>query len=266
MGQTPVVIDNRSGGDGLIAINAFLAANDDHVLLYASSGSFLSHPYTQEKLPYDFDKDFAPIACVSNTVFVVAVPASSPTPIRTVAEFLGAARANPQKFNLTGPAGLAGLTVDAFLKSENLKSAKVPYQDIVQSARDLAEDRIQFVLSSYAIMRPFSDTGRVRVIAIAGQQRTPLLKDVPTVIEAGFPGLAAETTVGVYGPHGMPQDLRRRIAADVMGTLSDPALVEKISNIGQDVRPGGPEELSATLRHQIANTAAVAKILGMARK
>ena len=260
----PVIVENRAGGDGLIAINAFVTANDDHVLLYASSASFLAHPYTQDKLSYDLERDLAPIARLTDTVLSVAVPASSPN--RTVADFVNAARAAPEKHNAAGAAGLPEFTLDAFLKSEKLDAKKVPYKDIVQAAPDLVEGRIQFLLSSVAIMRAHAEAGRVRILAIAARQRSPLFKDIPSVAEAGYPGLAVETTAGLYGPKGMPLELRKRVGADVITALSDPGIAAKISSTGQDIRPGGPEELAATLKQQVANTAAVAKILGMTAK
>ena len=256
-----VIIENRPGGDGLVAINAFVSANDDHVLLYASSASFLAHPYTQDKPSYDLERDLAPIARLTDTVLSVSVPASSD--ITTIADFIKAARAAPEKYNATGAAGLPEFTVDAFLKSQGLTIVKVPYRDIVQAARDLAEDRIQFLLSSVAIMRALADAGKVRILAIAARERSPLFKDIPSVVEAGYPGLVVETTAGLYGPKDMPLELRKRIGADAIAAANDPEVAAKISSTGQDVRTGGPEELAATLKRQTASTAAVAKILGM---
>jgi tripartite-type tricarboxylate transporter receptor subunit TctC len=94
----PVVIENRPGGDGLVAINAFTSANDDHVLLYASSASFMAHPYTQEKLPYDMERDLAPIARVCDTVVAASVPAAAE--FKTVAEFAARAKAEPASTTL----------------------------------------------------------------------------------------------------------------------------------------------------------------------
>ena len=259
-----VVIENRPGGDGLVAINAFITANDDHVLLYASSASFLAHPYTQEKLPYDLERDLAPIAQVTDTVLAVSVPGTAN--YKTIGEFVQAAKAAPEKFNAAGAAGVPEFTVDAFIKGENLKIQKVPYKDIVQGARDLAEDRIQFMLSSVAILTALADAGKIRLLAVAGRQRSPLFKDVPSVVEAGYPGLVVETTAALYGPKTMALDLRKRIGADVIAAVNDPEVTKKISLTGQDIRTGGPEELAATLKRQTANTAAVAKILGMEAK
>jgi tripartite-type tricarboxylate transporter receptor subunit TctC len=256
-----VVIENRPGGDGLVAINAFTSAADDHVLLYASSASFLAHPYTQEKLPYNLERDLAPIARLTDTVLSVTVPGSSD--MKTVADFVKGAKATPEKFNVAGAAGVPEFTVDAFIKSEGLKVAKIPYRDIVQGARDVAEDRLQLMLSSVAIVTSLVEAGKIRIVAIAGRQRSPLFKDIPTVTEAGYPSLVVETTAGLYGPKDMPLDLRKRISTDVIDAVKDPDVSAKIARSGQDIRPGGPDELAATLKQQVATTAAAAKVLGM---
>ena len=99
----PVVVENRPGGDGLVAINGFLTANDDHVLLFASSASFLAHPYTQEKLPYNLERDLQPIARVSHTVLSIGVPGA--TDMKTIADFIAKARAEPDKLSAAGAAG-----------------------------------------------------------------------------------------------------------------------------------------------------------------
>src|SRR5262245_55056228 len=99
-----VVVENRPGGDGLVAINAFTSAADDHVLLYASSASFMAHPYTQEKVPYNLDRDLLPIARISHTVLSVSVPAE--TEFKTVADFVAGARAAPDNYNAAGAAGV----------------------------------------------------------------------------------------------------------------------------------------------------------------
>jgi len=115
-------------------------------------------------------------------------------------------------------------------------------------------------------MTALAEAGKVRIIAIAARQRSPLFQNIPSVVEAGYPGLVVETTAGLYGPKGMPLELRKRIGADLIDAANDPEVTTKISSTGQDVRTGGPEEFAATLKQQTANTAAVAKILGMETK
>lgn len=260
----PVVVENRPGGDGLVAISAFVSAADDHVLLYASSASFLAHPYTQEKLPYNLERDLLPIARVSHTVLSIAVPAE--TDIKSIADFVARARAEPTKFAAAGAAGLPEFTLDAFLKTQNLNVAKVPYRDVVQAGRDLGENRIQFLVSSFAVVRPLMEAGKVRVIALGGRERSKVVPNVPSVVEAGYPDLVTETTSGFYGPAGMPLDLRTRIATEIVAAASDPVIAERIAATGQDMVPAGPDELAATIKAQVEKTAAVAKVLGMVRK
>lgn len=260
----PVIIENRPGGDGLIAISAVLSAKDDHLLLYTSSGAFLAHPYTQEKLPYVLERDFAPIAGVTDTVGSISVPASSS--IKIIGDFVAMARAAPDTFNAAGPAGIGEFAIEAFLKSENIKATKVPYRDIIQAGQDLGENRIQFLLSSVAVVRPLVEVGKVRIIAIAARERSALFKDVPSVVEGGYPLLAIETTGGLYGPYFMPLELRKRIAADVIAAANEPDFIDKISRTGQDVRPDGPEEFREKVKQQVANVAAAAKILGLEMK
>jgi tripartite-type tricarboxylate transporter receptor subunit TctC len=114
----PIVIENRPGADGLLAINAFLAAKDDHVLLYASTASFMAHPYTLEKMPYDLDRDLAPIARVTDTILSAAVASS--VPAKSLAEFVALAKAQPGKLNAAGAAGVPDFTLSYFLKTQNL--------------------------------------------------------------------------------------------------------------------------------------------------
>ncbi len=259
-----VVIENRPGGDGLVAINAFLSASDDHVLLYASSASFMAHPYTQEKLPYVLERDLAPIAQVADTVVTASVPTA--LGVTTVKEFAARAKAEPAKINVAGAAGVPEFAVTAFVKSENLGVTKVPYRDVVQAGRDLAENRIQFLLSSYAVVRPHIQSGKVKVVAVGGRQRSKVAPDVPSVVETGYTALVTETTSGLYGPKEMPLALRERIGADVVEAMKDETVSSRIAATGQDIRLGGPAVLTATLKQQADATARVAKVLGMQPK
>ena len=259
----PVIIENRPGGDGLIAIRSFISANDDHVLLYASSASFIAHPYTlQQKVPYDLNKDLSPIARVADTLLSIAAPTAMN--VSNLKEWTDAARANPGKFNVAGAPGLPELALNAFLRVNKLDAARVPYKDIVQAGSDLAESRIQLMVTSYAIALPHVQGGRARVIAVGAGERSPILPDVPTAAESGFPILTTETTSGLYGPAGMPLDLRKRIAADVMEATRDPVVGKRLMDTGQSPNPQGPDELAQALQRQEAAAAVIAKELGIA--
>jgi tripartite-type tricarboxylate transporter receptor subunit TctC len=260
----PVVIENRPGGDGLVAIGAFLSANDDHVLLYASSASFIAHPYMHEKLPYVLERDLAPIARVADTILTVSVPGVSG--IRSLAEFIQRARAEPGRLNVAGAAGLPEFAVMALIKSENIEATRVPYRDVVQAGRDLGENRIQLLFSSYAVVRPLVEAGKVTVVAVGGRERTSLVPGAPTLIEIGYTDLNIETTSGLYGPQGMPLALRERIGRDVVEAANDPDVSAKIIASGQLMRTGGPADLARALKDQADTAARIAKILGMEKK
>ncbi|MPZ36989.1 MAG: hypothetical protein GEU95_02815 [Rhizobiales bacterium] len=257
----PIVIENRPGADGLLAINAFISANDDHALLYASTASFMAHPYTLEKMPYNLDRDFAPIARVTDTILSVAV--NSAVKANTLKDFVALAKAQPGKFNAAGAAGVPDFTLRYFLKVENLDVTRVPYKDVVQAATDLSAGQIQFLVSSYAVVRAASEAGTVRVLAVGGRERPSFAPNIPTVHEAGFPTLNVETTAGFYGPRGMARELRERIAKDVIAVVAEPEITKRLVATGQAVRTGGPEELVQTLRQQADQAATVAKTLGL---
>lgn len=257
-----VVIENRPGGDGLIAIRSFLQSNDDHVLLYASSASFIAHPYTlNQKVPYDLAKDFAPIARVADTLLVFAVPAEMK--INSLKDWAAAAKAQPAKYASAGAPGLPELAMNAFLKSNNLDVARVPYKDIVQAGSDLAESRIHILATSYAVALPHIQSGKVKVIAIGGRERSSILPDVPTAIESGFPILTVETTSALYGPASMPLDLRKRISVDVIDAVRDAGISKRLIETGQGPNGQGPEDLAKALQQQEAAAAIVAKELGL---
>src|SRR5881227_603048 len=125
----PLVIENRPGGDGLVAIQAFLSANDDHTLLFSPSGNFTVHPYQYDKLPYT-PADLVPIARVSNTVLGVGVPTAMNVP--DLKGWVARAKAEPGKFNAAVVPGITEFTFDYFVKTAGLTLTKVPYRDIVQ--------------------------------------------------------------------------------------------------------------------------------------
>lgn len=257
----PVVIENKPGADGLLAISAFVSANDDHVLLYASSASFNVHPYMHDKLPYSLERDLAPIARVTDTIGAASVAGS--VKATTLAEFVALARAEPNKLNAAGAAGVPEFTLGYFLKTQNLEVTKVPYRDIMQGVADLGAGQIQFLVSSAAPLRPLAQAGKARILAVTTRQRASFAPEIPTVHEAGFPSLAMETTAGLYGPPSMPRELRNRIAIDVMGVVSEADITEKLVATGQLVRTGGPEEMTRTLKEQAAQMATIAKELGL---
>jgi tripartite-type tricarboxylate transporter receptor subunit TctC len=256
----PVIVENKPGADGLLAISAFLGAKDDHVLLLTSTGSFLAHPYVHKKLDYNFERDFAPIVRIADTLLVVAVPDTLKA--ETLVQFVELARAQPE-LNLAASPGLTEFAVDAFLKAENLKIVRVPYKELAGAARDLSEGRIHFLLTSYAVVRSFVEAAKVKIIAAGSRQRSPMTQDIPSIPESGYPMLAAETSTAVFGGRQMSQALRKQIADDMISVINDPRARDRIASTGQDVVPSGPDELAEALKRQSLKAETIASALGM---
>jgi tripartite-type tricarboxylate transporter receptor subunit TctC len=256
----PVVVENRPGGDGLVAISAMVTAHDDHVLLASPTSSFTAHPFVYKNVPYK-PEDLQPIARVSNTIIVIAVPAD--LPVQSLAELVALARAQPGKLNWAGTTGAIDFLVAAFLRKAGLSLSKVPYRNQVEAANDLAAGRIQFNETAYAIVRPQLQAGKVKLLAVTNSVRAPVLPDVPTATEAGYPDLALDGLVGFFGPPGMPLPLREHIADDVEAVGADPAIATRLNDTGQLPNFGGPAEFHAAIEQQRARVAAAAKELGI---
>ncbi len=256
----PVVVENRPGADGLLAINAVVGAKDDHTILVSSTGSFLAHPYMHKKLDYDIDRDLTPIGRIADTLLIVAVPADLPA--SNLKEFVALARNKPE-INLAASPGVTEFAVDAFLKGENLKTVRVPYKNLGDAARDLAEGRVHFILTSFAVVRPVVESGKVKIIAAGTRNRSPLLKDVPSIAESGYPVLAAETSTALFGGPTMSEALRKKIADDVMSALKEPKVRDRIALTGQDIAPSNPDELKQILKAQFLNADGIAATLGL---
>lgn len=256
----PVVVENRPGGDALVAIMAMVNAKDDHVLLFAPASTFTAHPLLHDQLPYKPD-DLVPIARVTNTLIALGVPTE--LKVATVKELAAKIKAEPGKLNYASVTGANDLLFAAFLKTESLDMAKVPYKDTVQAINDLAEGRIHAFVGAYAIMRPRVQSGKVKVIALTNRQHASALNDIPTAAEAGFSSLEFDGLVGLLGPRGMPLALRERIAKDIREVVADPQVAARLATTGQVVNPGTPDEFAAALADQRQKVEEIGRTLGI---
>lgn len=255
----PVVVENRPGGDGMVAITSFLSAHDDHTLLVSPVSSFTAHPYFHDKLPYD-PQDLIPIARISKTVVAVSVPAS--LNVNSLKELEALARAKPDQLNWTTATGFTDFVFAGYLHTVGLKMAKVPYKNPAGAVTDLASGTIQVYMPAYAIVRPQVEAGTVKVLAVTNHERAPVIPNVPTAVEEGYPSLEFDGLVGLFGPPGIADDVRAKIAEDIRTAAADPELVKRLTQTGQIVSPGNAAEFAASIAQQRAQVAAVAKLFG----
>ena len=256
----PVVVENRPGGDAVVAVTTVISANDDHVLLASPTSALTAHPYMLQQMPYQ-DSDLVPIARGWNTIIVIAVATSMD--VKTMRDLVAMTRANPGKLNWAGTTGAIDFLFAGFLKKNNLEMARVPYRNPQDAANDVATGRIQVTEASLATLRPQLQAGKIKMLAATNSIRPPSNPEVPTVSEAGLPELTLDGLVGFFGPHGMPAALREHIAADVRAVVQEPDFGEKLSVTGQIANAGGPAEFAAAMQEQRDRLAIAATELGL---
>jgi tripartite-type tricarboxylate transporter receptor subunit TctC len=227
----PVVVENRPGADGIVALTAFLANPDDHTLLFTPTGTFATHPFLHDALTYS-QSDLVPVVRVTNTLISIAVPAAQK--LGALAELIMLA-VHSRKTELGQRHGSTDLIFSGFLKGEGLSMAKVPYRDNVQAVNDLVEGRIDVFLSALVSVRSQVAAGKVKMLAVTNSERAPVVPDVPTVREAGYPALQFDGLVGLFAAPGMPIDVRTRIATDTLTVAADPAFAARVAATGQIV-------------------------------
>jgi tripartite-type tricarboxylate transporter receptor subunit TctC len=259
----PVVIDNKPGGDGIISVGSVVSANDDHVLFFGPTSAYVVQRYQHENMNYDPEKDLQPIAGVAQVQIAMAVPAS--LGISNVKEFVALAKANPSKVSYAVAPGFSEFVLDGFVRENDLHIAKVPYRDITTSPMDLGENRIQLVMMSYAAMRAYEQTGKIKVIAMNSDKRSPIAPKIPSVVEEGAPSLIASPVLGFLGPRNMALDVRKKAAADIVAVVKDKVTADRLGLTGQPAAPMEVDEFSKAVKEQYTQVAHIAGVLGMKR-
>lgn len=258
LGQT-FVVDNLSGGGGVVACQTTQrAAPDGYTLMQSYVATHGTTPATR-KVGYDAVRDFSPVGMIGATPNVLVVNAS--VPARTLKEFVEYVRRNPSGVNYgsAGPGSLTHLTMELFKQETGLFILHIPYRGIAPAINDLIAGQTQALFPGLAAALPHLRTGRMWALAVTGKQRSPLLKDVPTMEEVGFHGFDAMQWYGVAGPAGMPQAMVNQLNESLGTVLRAPDMADKLS--GEAVLPWAmkPEEFSQHIRSEVARWTALAK-------
>jgi tripartite-type tricarboxylate transporter receptor subunit TctC len=258
--KQPVIVENRPGADGITGVAAYVGLRDDHALLFSFAAPLSVFPVIRDKLPYDPNRDIVPIAAAADTF--AAIAASSSLKAGSLAEFVTLARAQPGKLNCFPAAGALPYLFTGFVKSAGLSVATVPYREQNLAVQDLAEGRLQCILSTITTTLPAVQSGKARLLAVTNSKRAPIAPDVPTATEAGFPQLHFEGLLGLFGSREMPADLRDRIAADVRAVAAEPAITARLAAIAQAPRGSTPAEFAASIDEQRAKMEAIVRLIG----
>lgn len=237
----PVIVENRPGADGIIAVTAVLNSSDGHTLLYTNGGPLTSNLASHMgSLPYDPD-DLLPISAAAEVYVAISVPTSLAT--NSLSDFVAQARSKKGQFNWSGTPGSLDYLVPVFLRRAGIDLQRVPYREVGPAMQDLSQNRLQLYVAALATQLPMAQADKIKIIAITNSQRSPSLPDVPTARESGFPELGFDAFLGFFAPRRTSLELRERISADLQAIAKDGDLADRFNAMGMRVRVTSPAEL-----------------------
>jgi tripartite-type tricarboxylate transporter receptor subunit TctC len=265
LGQ-PMVVENRPGAAGTIAAETVARGPaDGYTLVMGNLPQMVILPAMQSTR-YDPLKDFAPISIVGSNPFVLCV--NPKVPVKTVAEFIDYVRARPGTlpYGTGGIGNVTHLSMAYFLKLAGLEMIHVPYKGGAPAMADLVAGHVQAIFASTSDALPQIKAGTIRPLAISGSVRSPLIPEVPTVIESGFPQFKTLTWNGLMAPVHTPREIVNRLAAEVAHAVKDPSVIAQLSKQGIDPIGNTPEEFTAAIKADVALWTEAVNVAGLKAK
>jgi len=244
-----VVVENKPGAAGVQAhAEVARSAPDGYTLIVGNIGPLALAPNMMATRPYDPVKDFSAIGQVVSTYFVAVIPANHPA--NTMREFIDWAKRNEGKVNFAsgGNGSITHLNGELFNQLAGVRMTHVPYKGTAPAMTDLIGGQTHYLSDIISVLGPQVQAGKLKALAVTGSQRDPGLPNVPTMREAGVPGLDTAGWQGLIGPGGMPRDVVNRLAAELKRALAKPEVRERFAKAGTPVTERGPEEFAAFIR------------------
>jgi len=252
------IIDNRPGANGNLGTEmAVKAPADGYTLVMSYDGTMAINPSTYRKLPFDPQKDLAPVASVAQVPLIMVVHPG--VPAKSLAEFVAYAKANPGRINYSsaGQGSSGHLTGELFRARAGIDIVHINYKGGGQAVQDLLGGQIQMLMTGLATVEGHLKGGKLRALAFTSGRRMPGAPEVPTFAESGYPGLEVFSWYGILAPAGTPQDIVRKLNADINRILQAPDVRERLSALGTEPTGGTPEQFAETIRNDTARWAKV---------
>lgn len=257
------VIDNKPGAGGNLGVDAVAKSPaDGYTIVLGQSSNLAINPTLYSKLPYDPQKDLAPIVLLANAPLVMVT--GTPTPYKTLADAVNAAKAKPGQINFASPGNgtVAHLTGELFQKAAGVKTQHVPYKGASQAMTDVISGTVDLYMASVPTLLGHIKQGKVRALAVTSARRVDDLPDVPTINESGYKGFDAVTWFGLLAPAGTPKDVVARLNAEFNKALRQPELAKRLGDEGADPAGGTPEQFAALIKDEIPRWGKVVKDSG----
>ena len=251
MWSVPTVVDNKSGAGGIVGAQfAAKAAPDGYNFFFASIHHAVL-PSLRNNLTYDITTDFVPVGMAA--VFPIVLVVNASVPVNTVSELIAYAKQHPGKlsFGSSGTGGGTHLAGELFNAMAGIRIQHVPYRGSAPAMQDLLGGQVQVMFADGPSAVPHLSGGKVRALGVGNPARSSMLPNVPTIAESGLPGYEAYSWSGVMAPKGTPPDIVKRMNADMVKVLSDPATAKGMIAAGAEPKPGTPEQFGEFVRNEI---------------
>jgi tripartite-type tricarboxylate transporter receptor subunit TctC len=261
--QQPVTIENRPGANTLIGTEAVARSSDGHTLLLTTDATFTINPHIYSKLPYDVEKDFAPL--LQMVAFSQLLVANAALPVNSLKELIALARAKPGSLSYAsyGSGSQPQLAMEMFKQKAGLFVLHIPYRGIPQAVAAVVGGEVPLTWSGIPSARPHISSQRIKALAYGGKARAPAYPEVPTMTELGFPEVDANVWVGLFAPSAAPISVQSKIQRDVLAILREPEFRSReVDGKGYELVGAGAAEFARHIRSELAARAAPIKYSG----
>jgi len=262
--KQPFVVDNKGGAGGILGTDSVAKAAPDGYTLLVTNTIQTTNPAIYRKLPYDAERDFVPVALVSDPSGLILV-ANVSVPAKSVAELIHLAKQKPNEVSYGTPGvgsamHMAGEMLNA---TAGVKLLHVPYKGMSQAMNDVLGGQVMLTFQAPGVVAPHIQSGKLRALGQTGSTRSSMFPDLPTLAEAGLDGYYIAGWFGLFAPAGTPPEIVKRLSDESVRAMNDPATRDKLTQMGSSPPTMTQEQFAAFVRTEAARATSVAKRAGI---